>query len=74
MANSIGIIDPGYRGRIYVPFRYLGPGDALEAANQLILTRIAQLIVRKLESCSIECVASLDDSKRGSGGFGSSGV
>ena len=67
------MIDPDYRGRIFVPFRYLGAGDAKAAAEKLLNKRIAQLIVRRLEPCTIEFVASLDETDRGIGGFGSTG-
>ncbi len=73
MANSVGIIDPDYRGRIFVPFRFVGKGDALSAAKSLLNQRIAQLIVRQLENCSLEIVSSLNETDRGAGGFGSTG-
>lgn len=74
LANSIGVIDPDYRGRIFVPFRYLGAGNGTEAAEQLLGQRIAQLLVRQLEPCTVEIVESLEDTERGSGGFGSTGA
>ena len=73
MANSVGIIDPDYRGRIFVPLRYLGEGSAEEACRRLLEQRIAQMIVRRLEPCDIEIVDELDQTVRGEGGFGSTG-
>lgn len=73
MANSIGIIDPGYRGRILVMLRYLGEDDGEAAAQGLLGTRIAQLLVRRREPCAVQAVATLDDTARGTGGFGSTG-
>jgi dUTP pyrophosphatase len=73
MANSLGIIDPGYRGRIRVVLRYLGAGDGEAAAQALVGTRIAQLLLRRRERVEVEPVASLDETPRGGGGFGSSG-
>jgi dUTP pyrophosphatase len=73
MANSVGIIDPEYRGRILLPFRYIGDRDGMLAAESLLQQRIAQMLVRKLEACKIEVVDSLDDTVRGKGGFGSTG-
>ena len=73
MANSFGVIDPDYRGRILLPFRYIGQGDGIQSAESLLKQRIAQMIVRKLEPCSIEVVDSLEDTARGIGGFGSTG-
>ncbi|MBF0289282.1 MAG: dUTP diphosphatase [SAR324 cluster bacterium] len=74
MANSVGIIDPDYRGRLFVPFRFVGHGEALQTAELLLNQRIAQLIVRKLETCTVEVVSSLTDTERGTGGFGSTGI
>ena len=36
--------------------------------------RIAQVIINKVESVEFEEVESLDDTKRGEGGFGSTGT
>jgi len=66
--NAPGTIDPGYRGEVRVILLNLGrepytvqPGD-----------RIAQMIVARYEP--VEWLeASLADSTRGPGGFGSSG-
>ncbi len=74
LANSVGIIDPDYRGRILVPLRYLGAGDGLTEAQALLGQRIAQLLIRRLEPCTVEVVDELDDSVRGTGGFGSTGT
>ena len=74
LANSIGIIDPDYRGRIFMPFRYIGDSNSTEAAKKLIHKRIGQLIVRKLESCHIKIVNSLENTERGANGFGSTGI
>lgn len=73
MANSVGIIDPGYRGRIVVMLRYMADDDGAAAAQALLGSRIAQLLVRRLEPCVVRAVATLEDTERGSGGFGSTG-
>ncbi|HBL56587.1 MAG TPA: dUTP diphosphatase [Candidatus Lambdaproteobacteria bacterium] len=73
LANSVGIIDPDYRGRIFLPFRYIGESDGMQAAEVLLQQRIAQMLVRKLEPCRIEVVDSLEETERGAGGFGSTG-
>ena len=73
MANSFGVIDPDYRGRILLPFRYIGQGDGIQSAEGLLKQRIAQMLVRKLEPCRMEVVGSLEDTARGKGGFGSTG-
>jgi dUTP pyrophosphatase len=66
--NSPGTIDPAYRGEIKVILLNLGqtayqvqPGD-----------RIAQLVIAKYEAVEWE-EGDLQQSQRGSGGFGSSG-
>ena len=74
LANSVGIIDPDYRGRILMPFRYIGDSRGLDEAEKLLHKRIGQLIVRKLEKCRIKIVESLEVTERGSNGFGSTGL
>ena len=73
MANSVGIIDPDYRGRLWIPLRYVGSGDSTQAANSLLNTRIAQLLVRRFEPCTLEQVSELPETERAGGGFGSTG-
>ena len=75
LANSVGVIDPDYRGRIRVVLRYLGTaGDGGQAdAQSLLGTRIAQLLVRRLEPVRVEAAESLAETARGPGGFGSTG-
>ena len=73
MANSFGVIDPDYRGRIFIPFRYIGQGDGMKSAESLLRHRLVQMLVKKLEPCNIEIVDSLEDTVRGKGGFGSTG-
>ena len=75
LANSVGIIDADYRGRILVMLRYLGTAadGGLAEAQALVGGRIAQLLVRRREAVLVEDAASLGDTPRGSGGFGSTG-
>ena len=73
LANGVGVIDPDYRGRIRVVLRYLGKGGGAGEAQALIHQRIAQLLVRRLESVRLEAAETLDDTLRGKGGFGSTG-
>ena len=73
MANSVGVIDPDYRGRIFVPLRYLGSGSGEAVCKGLLKQRVAQMIIRRLEPCQIEVVDDLDETVRGEGGFGSTG-
>jgi dUTP pyrophosphatase len=66
--NAPGTIDPGYRGEIKVILLNLGKETYHVRAGD----RIAQMIVSRYESVEWE-EAELADSKRGQGGFGSSG-
>ena len=68
MPNAPGTIDPGYRGEIRVILMNLGPEPYTIHAGD----RIAQMIVAKYEA--VEWLEeTLAESKRGAGGFGSSG-
>mgnify|MGYP001269436654 CR=1 FL=1 len=75
LANSIGLIDEGYRGEILVRFKVIpsNMGASLVKRYQAG-DRIAQLVIRKTEKASFELVEELDDTSRGDGGFGSSGT
>ena len=68
-ANNIGIIDSGYRGRIMVPVDNRSNEDYIIKPKE----RLFQLVHLSLKPLSIELVDDLDDTKRGSGGFGSTG-
>ena len=68
-ANCVGVIDADYRGECTVALhndtdapRTVAPGD-----------RIAQLAVMPVVQAELERVDSLDDTGRGTGGFGSTG-
>jgi dUTP pyrophosphatase len=71
LANSPGLIDPGYRGEVRVLLLntdgtidfYVKPGD-----------RIAQLLLVPIATASPIQAEALDESGRGVGGFGSSGL
>jgi dUTP pyrophosphatase len=68
LPNSPATIDPGYRGEIKVILMNLG-----EAAYQIHKgDRIAQMVIARYEAIEWD-EAELNESKRGAGGFGSSG-
>ena len=73
MANKVGIIDPGYRGVLYMPVRYLGNNDAEQEVKELVGKRFGQLILRKHEPFEIMAVDELGESQRGENGLGSTG-
>ncbi len=68
LPNSPATIDPGYRGEIKVILLNLGRATYQVRRGD----RIAQLVVARYEPVEWE-EAELDDSRRGEGGFGSSG-
>ena len=65
---NFGTIDPGYRGEIRVVMFNLGRVDYTVEKGD----RIAQLIVARYEAVEWE-EGELGESRRGEGGFGSSG-
>ena len=66
---STGLIDEGYTGEIVVKLHNLGKEDYEVKAGD----KISQLIVVPCIYEYIELVECLDDSERGSNGFGSTG-
>jgi dUTP pyrophosphatase len=69
LLNSPGTIDADYRGEIKVLLINLGP-DAFTIERG---ARIAQMVIQPIAQATLEVVAKLNDSARGSGGFGSTG-
>lgn len=67
--NSPGTVDADYRGEIQVLLVNLGRNSFTVRRGE----RIAQLIVAATMQASICVAASLDDTSRGAGGFGSTG-
>jgi dUTP pyrophosphatase len=68
--NSPGTIDSDYRGEIKVIVANLS-NEIVEIKDG---DRIAQLVISKYEKAEWTLVTSLDETERGSGGFGSTGV
>ncbi|MCC3647423.1 dUTP diphosphatase [Cytobacillus oceanisediminis] len=68
--NSPGTIDEGYRGEIKVILINHGK-ENFKIDKQM---RIAQMVIAPVARVNITQVEELSDSKRGVGGFGSSGV
>jgi len=71
LVNSPGLIDAGYRGEIGV---ILHNTDLTDSFDVNVGDRIAQLMVVPFASVLPVWVDALDDSQRGEGGFGSSGL
>jgi dUTP pyrophosphatase len=68
--NTPGTIDADYRGEIGVILVNLSSQDFTINDGD----RIAQLVIAKYETAIWEEVENLDETERGEGGFGSSGV
>ena len=67
--NAPGTIDADYRGEIQVLLVNLG-GEAVAITRGM---RIAQLVVATVARAQLREVESLDETTRGTGGFGSTG-
>jgi dUTP pyrophosphatase len=70
LVNAPGLIDSNYRGEIGVIAINLDAKQPIEIHDG---DRVAQLVVMRVENLAFTEVAELDDTVRGSGGFGSSG-
>ncbi|MCW2349000.1 MULTISPECIES: dUTP diphosphatase [Sphingobium] len=70
LPNTPGTIDSDYRGELKVILVNLGEDDFEIKRGD----RIAQLIVAPVQIARMVEVATLDDTARGAGGFGSTGV
>jgi dUTP pyrophosphatase len=70
VVNTPGTIDADYRGEVKVILINLGQ----EVVTLNRGERIAQLVVSPVAHAQIEAVKSLDDTARGAGGFGHTGV
>ena len=67
LANSVGVIDSGYRGEIGVRMR------GSEGLIYEVGERVAQLIIVPYETMELEVVDALAESERGVDGYGSTG-
>lgn len=70
MVNTPGTIDSDFRGEVHVLLINLGSEVVKLSEGE----RIAQLVVCPVARAAVRVVASLDDTKRGEGGFGSTGT
>jgi dUTP pyrophosphatase len=68
--NTPGLIDAGYRDEISVLLVNLDPDAAFDIARG---DRIAQLVIQRVQDIAWQEVGELDDSARGTGGWGSTG-
>lgn len=76
LANSVGVIDSGYRGSVSVKFK----PSLTTPHSQLTLTkykegdRVCQLIILPYPQITFEEVEELSESNRGENGYGSTGL
>lgn len=71
IVNSPGIVDSGYRGEVKVCLINLDPDDDIVLRSG---DRIAQLVVMPFTTARFTPVDALDETVRGAGGYGSTGV
>lgn len=71
MANTPGLIDAHYRGELKICAINLDPSRPIRIERG---ERVAQLVIIKVPRVELVEVSSLDETDRGTGGFGSSGV
>lgn len=69
LANTTGIIDSDYRGEIFLFVVNIGDSDVKINKDD----RLVQMIIQPYIKANIIEVDSLENSKRGEGGFGSTG-
>ena len=70
LSNGVGVIDSDYRGEIRVGLINLGSESVTISHGE----RIAQLAVLPVVQASLAEAEELDETERGGGGFGSTGV
>jgi dUTP pyrophosphatase len=71
LVNSPGLIDSGYRGEICIIIINLDKEMDFTIKKG---DKICQLVIKKIEHANLIEVEELDDSDRGEGGFGSTGI
>ena len=70
IVNAPGTIDADYRGEICVVLINLSNEDFVVEDGE----RIAQMVIARYEQAEFEAVDVLDETERGSGGFGHTGI
>ena len=70
LANMLGTVDADFRGEIGVILINLGQEDFVVNDGE----RIAQMVIAKHETAEWDVVEELDETERGEGGYGHTGV
>lgn len=68
--NSPGTVDSDYRGEIKIILINLSQQEQIISHGD----RIAQIVFAKIEKAKLELVQQLNETKRGEGGFGHTGI
>ena len=69
LANSIGICDPSYTGNLLIALARVNNNSSVPELPFCL----CQMVLRKAEYAEMEEVKELEETKRGDGGFGSTG-
>ena len=69
LINCVGTIDEDYRGEVCIPVVNISNETYSIQPDE----RIAQMVIARVEQAHIEVVTELSETKRGEGGFGSTG-
>ena len=72
LANAVGVVDSNYRGEVKLRFRVKDERFS-ELPDYNIGERIGQLIIMPIPKVELQEVEELDETNRGTAGFGSSG-
>jgi dUTP pyrophosphatase len=70
LTTMAGVVDSGYRGEVMIVMLNTSTSDAEIKKGQ----KLAQILVQPVASPELVEVESLDESSRGTGGFGSTGL
>ena len=70
LINAVGTIDSDYRGELKVPVVNLSNEEYTLHPGE----RVAQLVIAEYTTVEWDEVESIDDTDRGAGGFGSTGI
>lgn len=70
LANSVGVVDSGYRGEIKMRFK---SNNLYTGKSYKIGEKVAQLIIIPYPQIELKEVTELSDSERGADGYGSTG-
>ncbi len=70
LTTLAGVIDSAYRGELQVVLLNVSDDSVTVQAGE----KIAQLLIQKIETPTITVVESLEETHRGEGGFGSTGL